>query len=137
MDKPTTLSIRDFIIRNLSTELMIPEKVIHDVVAHQFSGAREAMNWGTSIEFSGFGRFVFLTKRAKLKLYHLYIIQDALTYTINDVKTTDRKRASAQYKLGILNGEIKLIEDKLFGNENQHRADNRWMAKPHSPSRED
>ena len=120
MDKPTTLSVKDWIIRNMSTELSIQERIIHDIINHQFNRAKDAMETCDTIEFSGFGKFTFHKKRAYTKLGKFSHIKAGLEYTINNEESSPQKRGYAQYKLGILNGEIKLLKKKLnIDNENQ------------------
>jgi len=70
MDKSTTLSVKNFIIRNMSVETMIPEKIIEAVIAHQFSSVLKIMDVGNSVELSGFGKFVFKKRRARTKLIY-------------------------------------------------------------------
>jgi len=119
MDKPTTLSIKDWIVRKMSTELSIQERILHAVIGHQFDRAREAMETCYSVEFSGWGKYMFNKKRAYTKLGKFSHIKIGLETTINNIETDDKKRGFAQYKLGILMGEIKMLKRKLNINENQ------------------
>lgn len=113
MDKPTTLSVKDWIVRNMSTELSIKERIIHDVINHQFSRAKDAMENCNTIEFSGWGKFIFNKYRAIKKLAKFMYMKEGMERVINDELTTPQKRGSTQYKLGILKGDIKLLRSKL------------------------
>lgn len=117
MDKPTTLSVKDWIVRNMSTELSIQERIIHDIINHQFNKAKDAMETCNTIEFSGWGKFVFHKKRAYTKLGKFTHIKNGYEHTINKEDTTPQKRGYIQYKLGIINGDIKLLKSKLQINE--------------------
>lgn len=64
MDKPVNLSVKNFLIRKLSTDKVIPEKVIDAVVTHQFSTVVDALLKYKSVEISGWGKFVFNQRRA-------------------------------------------------------------------------
>ena len=68
MEKPITMSIKEFIIRSMSTTLMIPEKTINTVIDHQFLGVSSAMKKHNSIEISGFGKFLFNLKKIEKKV---------------------------------------------------------------------
>lgn len=120
MDKPTTLSVKDWIIRNMSTEMSIQERIIHAVIDHQFNSARLAMDTGTSIEFSGFGKFMFNRKRAVTKYLKFLHMKEGMEYIINDEKTDDKKRGYTQFKLGFLLGDIKLLERKIKSYDDKH-----------------
>ena len=124
MDKPTTLSVKDWIIRNMSVDMQIPERVIHAVIAHQFNSARDAMETGYSIQFAGFGKFIFNVKRAYRKLGKFSHIEEGLQTTIDKENTTPEKRASLQYKLGRLKGDISLLKRKLkIDDEDKSKSD--------------
>ena len=75
MDKPKSLSVKDFLIRKMSVKLLIPEYTIEAIVTHQFQGALKAMTTNKSIEISGFGKFLFNEKRALKKLEKFYSLQ--------------------------------------------------------------
>ena len=64
MDKPVNLSVKNFLIRKLSTDKVIPEKVVDAIVTHQFSTVIDALLKYKSVEISGWGKFVFNQKRA-------------------------------------------------------------------------
>ena len=113
MDKPTTLSVKDWIIRNMSTEMRISERILQSVIAHQFSRARDAMETGESIQFSGFGKFVFNRKRAYKKLGKFSSIEKIMQRAIDDENTSPQRRASLQFKMGKLKGDISLLKRKL------------------------
>ena len=52
MDKPISLSVKDFIIRKMAVKLMMSEKTIDDVINHQFNSANEALKYNNSVEIS-------------------------------------------------------------------------------------
>ena len=57
MNKPQSMSHKDFLIRTLAVKLSVNEKMIEAIVNHQFQSANEAMDLNHSIELSGFGKF--------------------------------------------------------------------------------
>ena len=68
MDKPQSLSVRDYLIRKLAVSLRVDEKTIEAVVAHQFNEANVALRSNDSIEISGFGKFLFNKNKAVKKM---------------------------------------------------------------------
>ena len=68
MDKPISLSMKDYLIRRLAVKLMTSEKTIEAVINHQFQSANEALLNNKTIEISGFGKFIFNDKKAVKKM---------------------------------------------------------------------
>jgi nucleoid DNA-binding protein len=68
MNKPMSMSVKEFLIRTLTVKLAKNEKIIEAVVNHQFQSANEAMDLNGSIEISGFGKFMYNQNKAKKKL---------------------------------------------------------------------
>jgi nucleoid DNA-binding protein len=64
MEKPMSMPLKDFLIRKLSQKLNIPERVIDVVITDQFTSAFKATTTCNSIELSGFGKLMFLPKKA-------------------------------------------------------------------------
>lgn len=62
--KPASMSEREWFIKKLATSLMISEKEIRQVIAHQFDSANDATKKYKSIEISGFGTFLYNQKKA-------------------------------------------------------------------------
>jgi hypothetical protein len=65
MEKKINMPIKEYLCRQLSTQMMIPENVILSVINHQFDGALQAMKTQGSVEISGWGTFRFNMKKAK------------------------------------------------------------------------
>jgi len=88
MEKPTTLSLKNFLIRKLSVNLVISETIIEAVINHQYSSVIKATSESKSVEVSGFGKFIFNDKKAVKKmekyesqkrLYESYLEDESLT----------------------------------------------------------
>ena len=82
MDKPKSLSVKDFLIRKMSVKLLIPEYTIEAIVTHQFQEALKAMIANKSVEISGFGKFIFNEKRALKKLEKFYSLRQEYENTL-------------------------------------------------------
>lgn len=95
MDKPISMSVKDYLVRTLAVKMMISEKTIETVVNHQFQSANEAMDLNNSIEISGFGKLFFNTKKAGKKIEKLHAKKEAMERIIEDPNTSEQKRKSA------------------------------------------
>jgi len=95
MDKPLSMSVKDYIVRKLAVKMMISEKTIETVVNHQFQSANEAMDLNNSIEISGFGKLFFNVNKANKKMEKLNAKKLAMERIINDVNTSEQKRKSS------------------------------------------
>lgn len=113
MDKPRSLSVKDFLIRKMSIKFNTPEKVIEAVVNHQFQSATLAFNDQKSVELSGFGKFLFNEKKAVKKMESMLIQKQVLEQTIVDETATDRKRKAAEVKLESLLQAIEILKPKI------------------------
>lgn len=113
MDKPRSLSIKDYIIRKMSIKMNTPEKIIEAVVNHQFQSATVAFNDQKSVELSGFGKFLFNEKKAVKKMESMLIQKEVLEQTIVDETATDRKRKAAEVKLESLLQAIEILKPKI------------------------
>ena len=68
--KPPNMNIKDYLIKKIAVNKvienkLIAEKIIHKVIGHQFDSANDAIHKYNSVEFSGFGKFVFNINKAK------------------------------------------------------------------------
>ena len=67
-DKPITMPLRDWLIKQIAKQKNIPSSVIEAIVTHQFDSANSAIHIHKSLEISGFGRFVFSDAKANYQL---------------------------------------------------------------------
>lgn len=113
MEKPMSMSVKEWIIKRMSIKLVISEKIIDQVVTHQFDSANDALNVNKSIEISGFGKFYFNEKKAKTQYNKLLAIQTAYNNMLLDDKITEVKRNAVILKLNILSTSIKTLKPKI------------------------
>ena len=113
MDKPVSLSIRDYLVRTLAVKMLVSEKVIDTVVAHQFSEANEALKHNDSIEISGFGKFFFNKKKAVKKMEIMLKQKEALENHLKDPDATEHKKTVAQQKLTSLVAAIEHLKPRI------------------------
>lgn len=112
MDKPVTLSVKNFLIRKLSSDMIVPEKVIEEIVNHQFVTIVEATKVHHTIEMSGFGKFLFNHKKAQRRMW-LYENTKRLYESQLSQDITPVKRRSLEAKLKILLGYIEALKPML------------------------
>lgn len=113
MDKPISMSVKDFLIRTLAIKMLTSEKTIEAVVNHQFQSANEAMGTNKSIEISGFGKFYFNDKKAVKRMEKLLSKKEAYEKTVNDPNTTDQKRAYSTVVLENTVKEINILKPRI------------------------
>jgi hypothetical protein len=112
MDKPKSLSVKDYIIRKMSIKLNLSEKNIDAVITHQFQSAASALSTNDSLEISGFGKLLFNKKKAIKKMEKLMIYKNALDRIVNDETLTEQKRRSAKLKLETVEALIESLKPK-------------------------
>lgn len=117
MDKPMSMSVKDYLIRVMAPKLMVSEKTIEAVINHQFQSANEALKENRSVEISGFGKFLFNEKKAQRQMDKLLSKQKMFEKQANNESLSEQKRASAQMKLNNTLLNIAELEQKLQTNE--------------------
>jgi len=131
MDKPVSLSVKDYIIRKMSIKMKLTEKVIDNVVTHQFSSANEALVSNKSVEVSGFGKFVFNDKKAISKMAKLHIQKGIFENMVNSAELSEQRKASAMVKLQNALLAIETLKPKI---SNETKSDLRGMEEPSDSS---
>lgn len=114
MDKPISMSVKDYLVRTLAVKMMVSEKTIETVVNHQFQSANEAMDVNNSLEISGFGKFYFNEKKATKRIGQLNAKKQAMEKIISDEKTSEQKRRSSQVTLDKTEALINLLTTKTI-----------------------
>jgi len=112
MDKPISMSVKDFLVRTLAVKMLTSEKTIEAVVNHQFQSANEAMDLNNSIEIASFGKFYFNEKKATKRLGALKAKKEAMETIIADETTSEQKRRSSQVTLEKTEALINLLTTK-------------------------
>lgn len=68
MDKPKSLSVKDYLIRKTAPKIMIPESTLDAVISHNYKYLYNLMDSKTEVEIVGFGRLYFNTNKARKTL---------------------------------------------------------------------
>lgn len=116
MDKPQSLSVKDYLIRKMAVNLMVPEKTIEAVISHQFNEANLAMRTNDSVEISGFGKFLFNKKKAIKKMEKLFSKKKWFENSLN-TELTEKQRNRAITILESVNYSIEFLKPKLYDTE--------------------
>ena len=125
------MSVKEFLVRKMSTELLIDERTIMAVVAHQFDTAMEALKHNRSVELPGFGKFLFkdgVAQRASRKKY------TKKKYLEKCLENSTSERANWKFRKQIeeIDDFIKYVEEKRQQQENEkeNTANRRGMEEP-------
>jgi nucleoid DNA-binding protein len=113
MIKPASMSHKEWMIKKLSIQMVISEKIIDAVINDQFDSGRLALENNKSVEFSGFAKFVFNQKRA-VKVMEKYKKQKAYyTEQLEDETLTTLMRGRITKKLQTALDNIEALTPKL------------------------
>jgi len=99
MDKPQSLSMREYLVRMLAPKLLLSEKVIDQVIVHQFNEANKALASNYSLEISGFGKFLFNHKKAVKRMETLLSKERMFKSILEREDISEQKRESTLNKL--------------------------------------
>ena len=113
MNKPNTMSVKEFIIKRMSISLVVSEKIIDQIVQHQFDSANDALNTNDTIEISGFGKFFFNTKKANTHYNKLLAMKQAYENTLADTSITEKRRHSTEQRMITVLSDIKMLKPKI------------------------
>lgn len=112
-NKPNSMSVMQYLIRILSVDVAIPEKIVEAVVTHQFKSANEALDVNKSLEISGFGRFVFNDKKAARKMVQLLKRLETYSAQLNQNNITDNRRQKLTEVIRVIKKQIEQLKPKL------------------------
>ncbi len=109
MDKPVNISIKEQIIRTMSTNMMVSERIITLVVNHQFESAHKALLQSNSLEFSGWGKFYFNKKKAGRKIINYQRIKAFYIKELERDDLTEKEIRTLNRKLQSVDKEINSL----------------------------
>lgn len=131
MDKPISLSMKDYLIRRLAVKLMTSEKTIEAVINHQFQSANEALLNNKTIEISGFGKFIFNDKKALKKMSKYKDIQRAYQRHLENPELSENKRRVTELKLQSITEAINALKPKII---NESVVTDIWGMEKQAPA---
>ena len=93
--------------------MVVSERVIDQVITHQFNSAEDATKTQNSIEISGFGKFVFNTNKAVKKINKLEKIKKAYEKQLAENTLPTKKLDVIKSKPSNLNLTLNSIKPKV------------------------
>ena len=133
MERPKSLTIKDFLIRKMSVRMLIRVFTLDAIVSHQFQSANQAMTSTKSVEISGFGKFVFNDKKAVKKMEKLLSQKALFERLMNDDSLSEQRRNNARLKYESVTLNISVLKPKITNNE--IKSDIRGMEEQASSTR--
>lgn len=112
MDKPVSMSVKDFLIRTLAVKILTSEKTIEAIINHQFQSANEAVDLNNSLEIAGFGKFFFNVKKASRRIEALVAKKEAIEKIIADETISEQKKRSSVVTLDKTIATIHLLKQR-------------------------
>lgn len=113
MDKPISMSVKDYLIRKMSVKMMMSEKLIESVINHQFQSANQALQENNSVEISGFGKFYFNNKKAERRMNKLLDKKEFFEKQLQKEGLSEQKKLSFANKLNNTILSIEALKPKL------------------------
>lgn len=110
--KPSTMNVKEWIIKKLSQSINYSEKVIGMVITNQFDSANDAVGVHDNVEISGFGKFVFNKKRAGKRMMKYLEERDSLMGRLGG-ELENRERKILTNRLFVLEINIKVLKPKI------------------------
>lgn len=114
MDKPMSMSVKDYLIRMMAVKMMVSEKTIEAVVDHQFQSANQALQENDSVEISGFGKFLFNRKKAEKLMEKMLSKKAMFEKQMNNESLSEHKRMSAANKLANTLESIETLKPRIY-----------------------
>lgn len=110
---------KDFFVKKVADKLpvigdkIITSDIIDAVICHQFESASKAINECNSLEFSGFGKFIFNVNKAhkQMEKYRQFLM--ACDAKVNSPETSDNERRNLQVKIASTISNMKSLKQKL------------------------
>jgi hypothetical protein len=115
MDKPRSMSVKDYLVRILSVRMNVAKSTVEAIVDFQMQEANKALVHSNSIEISGFGKLFYNKKKAQKKLDHGLMKEAYFTKALTEPNLTELKTQSLKLKLENTIKTIESIKPKLHG----------------------
>ena len=93
--------------------MAVPEKTIETVINHQFNSMIDATTSEHSVELSGFGKFLFNSKKAQ-RAMQKYVANKTLYENLLRTDISEQKRKTIQAKLDTANSNIAALKPKMY-----------------------
>lgn len=129
-EKPSSMSMKSFLIRKLSVKLLTEEHVVEAVVHHQFASALKATSQFDEIEISGFGKLLFNRNKAFRK-YEKELSKMSVFQKLLSQSPSPARKASLENKLNTTIQTAVALKEKL-NTSDEYSAHLRRMEEQYS-----
>jgi nucleoid DNA-binding protein len=113
MEKPSSMTLKVWFIKEMAKELNLEEKIITTVINDQFNRAYEALTTNNSVEISGFGKFVFNHRKAEWAMKKFKSQEALFSSIIDSPDSSPAKKKNAELKLVTALKNIEDLNKKL------------------------
>lgn len=113
MEKPNSMSVKEWLMKKVAIELKHPDKVVSTVISDSFEQANNATLNYNSIELSGFGKFFFNIEKAKKTLEASIIRKEGYEKDIESGTLTEVEKRKKGLSLHAVIMEITKLNAKL------------------------
>ena len=100
-------------MKKMAIGMVVSERVIDQVITHQFNSAEDATRNNSSIEISGFGKFVFNMSKAIKRIEKLEKIKKNYEQQLAENTLPTKKLDVIKSKLSNLNLTLNSIKPKV------------------------
>lgn len=107
------MSHKEWMIKRLSINMVISEKIIDAVINNQFDTANQAILENNSVELSGLGKFVFNVQRANKRMIKYQSLKLFYETSLADENITDSMKHKTQKRLDTVLININALKNKL------------------------
>lgn len=115
MDKPLSMSVKEYLTKVMSLKMNIPSSTIDAIISHQFEEANKALVCNDSVEISGFGKFLFKRKKAIKKLEKAFSKKHMFENKLKEEGLSETKINSLNNKLTQTVKDLIILSNKLNG----------------------
>jgi hypothetical protein len=116
MNKPASMTIKEWLIKRMAIKMTLSEKVIEQVINFQFDSANSALEKNNTVEISGFGKFIFNTKKANKQYRSLLFFKKTYEETLANTDISEAKRKTTEVRLTSAIKDINLLKSKIQEN---------------------
>ena len=113
MDKPITMSDKEYLILKVSQEYQIPLPTVRTIIENQFRTAKQAFKDNKSIEIAGFGRFYFNDRKAQNTAKKYVMTRARYERELLDPTLTELKRKNLLARVESLDKVELALKKKL------------------------
>jgi nucleoid DNA-binding protein len=135
-EKPSSMSHRDWFVKQLAHSLNMDVNIVDQIIRHQFDSTLAALQKNKTVEISGFGTLKWNDRAAQKKLdvldSKIRILRDRISSSDSDVRTEKwnddidqmlLKRKILMNKINELNTDLRRLEKQAASRRKPKETD--------------